>query len=497
MTSGWRAFAGLGLLLCALGLGSAAKAEIWVPAARGPDGAVFAIDAASAARYGAIEQSWVRQTLAHPVRDANARKSYLTELDQRFDDCQNRRYRIGEVTRRDEKGAVVSTGAVGVPWQDIRPESVAEGIWRVACRMGEKLPEQPYLANVGEGNWVRIGLSADQKYYMSVRMDRAVKLDDTHAVALSRSDYIDFDLLHGYPVKYVITANLVDCAHSFTALMGVDTYMTADVRAESYRVQSSAAKFEPIAPGSFLAGSVGQICAAAVSPPGDRAGSGQGDSDKEDSGTRQASSEPTPIGSGTAWATTKGYLVTASHVVEGGDKFYVYRDGQPIGLADVVADDRASDLAILKLKPIHPGVLAALPIAAHGAPLGQQVFALGYPEPQALGQQVKMTTGVVSGTLNQDDARMLQISAPLQPGNSGGPIIDWDGAVVGVADQVTTKFDDAPAQNVNFAVKSAYVRAMLEDLPDLGGYAYVKPAASQEALVSAARAAVFMVIVAK
>ena len=273
--------------------------------------------------------------------------------------------------------------------------------------------------------------------------------------------------------------------------MGVDTYMTAGVRAESYRVQASAAKFEPIAPGSFLAGSVSQICAAAIPRPSQKGGG------QEESEARQAGSEPKAIGSGTAWATTKGYLVTASHVVAGGDQFYIYRDGQPIGRAEVVADDRASDLAILKLTALHPGTLIALPIAAHGAPLGQQVFSLGYPEPQALGQQVKMTTGVVSGTLNQDDARMLQITAPLQPGNSGGPIIDWDGAVVGVADEVTTEFHDAPAQNVNFAVKTAYVRAMLEDLPDLGGYAYAKPATSHEALVSAVREAVFMVIVAK
>jgi S1-C subfamily serine protease len=107
-----------------------------------------------------------------------------------------------------------------------------------------------------------------------------------------------------------------------------------------------------------------------------------------------------------------------------------------------------------------------------------------------------MTSGEVSATTgDQDDIRLLQISVPIQPGNSGGPIIGWDGEVVGVADASIQKFDDAPSQNVNYAVKVSYVRAVLEDLPDLGGYVVVKPAASHDAMVTAARKAVFMLVV--
>jgi S1-C subfamily serine protease len=478
----WRALAAFALVAVAsAGLGSVARAEIWVPAARGAAGDLFEVDAGSASRNGPIEQTWVKQTLARPTRDANARKSYVTELDQRFDDCQNRRFQIGEVTRRDAQGRVVSTGSAGMSWQDIKPESVAEAVWRVACRIGDQLPEKPLLDNISEGDWIRIGMSADRKYYFSVRFDSGVKLDQDHVLSLSRSDYVDFDLLHGYPIKYVVTANIVDCAQSKTAMFGMDTYMTADVRAESYRAQASSLAFEPVAPGSFMANSIRQICAQAAPPSRDQEG---GDSDAGE------------VVSGTAWGVSKGYLVTASHVIKGAKRIAVYADGQPIGSAVVAVDDPANDVAILKLTVAQASPLVVLPLSAHGATLGKSVFTLGYPEPDTLGQHVKMTAGVVSATSGlEDDARLLQISVPIQPGNSGGPIIGWDGEVVGVADSSIQKFDDAQAQNVNYAVKASYVRAMLEDLPDLGGYVLVKPAASHDDMVTAARKAVFMLVV--
>ena len=168
-----------------------------------------------------------------------------------------------------------------------------------------------------------------------------------------------------------------------------------------------------------------------------------------------------------------------------------------MGSARVVADDPASDVAILKLAPLHPGVLPVFELSVRAPTLGKSIFTLGYPAPDILGQQVKMTAGEISGTTGiEDNARLLQISVPIQPGNSGGPIINWDGEVVGIADASLAKIDDdAPAQNVNYAVKASYVRAMLEELPDLGGYAPIKPGANRDDLVLAARKAVFMVVV--
>ncbi len=295
-------------------------------------------------------------------------------------------------------------------------------------------------------------------------------------MVVARSDYVDYEPIDGFPVKYLVTANLLDCKHQVTASLGVDSYMSKTVRAESVRVAEKAISFQPINSGSFLASSVSQICASAVAPP--------------DSGEKGQSGD---VASGTAWGVTKGYLVTASHVIKDARKIAVYADGQPVGTARVVVDDPANDVAILKLAAAPAAPLNVLPLAEHGAALGKSVFTLGYPEPDTLGEHVKMTSGEVSATTGaEDDTRLLQISVPIQPGNSGGPIIGWDGEVVGVADASIQKFDDAPSQNVNYAVKVSYVRAMLEDLPDLGGYVVVKAAATHDAMITAARKAVFM-----
>jgi S1-C subfamily serine protease len=470
----------LGCVLAAAGMAGAARAEEWVPAARTTAGDVFEVDLASAGRNGQIAQSWVRETLVRPMRDNVAGKSYVTELDQRFDDCQNRRFRIDQATRRDKQGRVVSTGQVATGWHDFAPETVAEGIWRVACRIGEQPSDKPLLDNISEGRWVRVGLSGDKKYYFSIRFDRLVKVDADHVIAVSRSDYVDFDQVHGYPVKYMIQGNIIDCRQAKTALWAVDSYMAAEVRAESYRTPAAALKFEPVAPGSFLAGEVQEICASAPPPPKQQ----------------EAGAQPGDVFTGTAWGVAKGYLVTASHVIKDGRKIEVYSEGQPVGTARVVTDDPANDVAILKLTQLHPQPLIAFSLADHTATLGRSVFTLGYPAPDILGQHVKMTAGEVSATAGAgDDARFLQISVPIQPGNSGGPIIDWEGEVVGVARSTIGAIGDEPAQNVNYAVKASYVRAMLEDLPDLGSYILVRPTATHEEMVTAARKAVFMLVV--
>jgi S1-C subfamily serine protease len=467
-------------VIIAFGTGSAARAEDWVPAAKSTAGDLYEVDASTVGQTGSITETWVRYTPAHPVRDANAGKSFVLEIDKRYDDCQNRRYQISQVTRRDRQGNVVSTGATGLPWADVVPSSVAEGISRVTCRLTQKVEERPLLDDIMGGKWILIGPSADRTYSISVLFDRIIKLDQDHVVVLSRSDYADFDRRRGYPIKYIITANVVDCAHSRTAMYGMDAYMTASVRAEAYRAPGKPASFEPIVPGSFLASSFKQICASAVPLPKDE----------------EQASQPGQMFTGTAWGVSKGYLVTASHVIKDGVRIAVYSDGQPVGAARVVADDPASDIAILKLAPLKAGQLAVLSLAGHGAELGKSVFTLGYPEPDTLGQLVKMTAGEVSGTRGMaDNARLLQISVPIQPGNSGGPVLGWDGSVVGMADSSIPEFRDAPSQNVNYAVKASYVRAMLEDLPDLGNYVLVKQATSHEEMVTAARKAVFMLVV--
>jgi len=127
------------------------------------------------------------------------------------------------------------------------------------------------------------------------------------------------------------------------------------------------------------------------------------------------------------------------------------------------------------------------------------VVAVGFPLHGLLASSANVATGTVSALAGiGDDIRYLQISAPVQPGNSGGPLLDMSGNVVGVvvakldALRVAEATGDIP-QNVNFAIKDAVARSFLE----AKGVEY-ETAASERELGAAevgARAAAFMVLV--
>lgn len=208
----------------------------------------------------------------------------------------------------------------------------------------------------------------------------------------------------------------------------------------------------------------------------------------------------TSLAFGTGWLSPKGYIVTASHVVEGVTTVAIYQDGKPVGSAEVVVDDAKNDIAILKPR-FKTGVHPAIPLAVQPAALGEHVFTLGYPAPDDLGLSIKMTSGEVSSLAGNNgrafgsDVRLLQTSTPVQPGNSGGPLLDEHGQAVGVVVSRKNGDADSPLQNVNYALKIAYVRSLLSELPDLGGYRPLKASASIPGLVADLRQSVFMLVV--
>jgi S1-C subfamily serine protease len=351
----------------------------------------------------------------------------------------------------------------------------------LACAVATPPKEPPIQADLREGNWSDLGASADGKYHLQVRIDGVRKLDDGPVIAISRMIYEKPEIIDGLPIRYSLSAVAIDCATGKSASLGADLFVSPTVRVKAFRVAKDQIRFEPAGPNSYLARSLSLICAAAAPAK-----------PKEDEAEGGASV-------GTAWGADKGYLVTASHVIEGGRKLLVYSNGERVGEARVVADDPANDLAVLKFTPAKPGKLAILPLAAKPTNLGRSIFTLGYPEPDSLGQHIKMTAGQVSSTAGyQDDARYLQISAAVQQGNSGGPVIGWDGSVVGVVEAKLLRFDEHDAkpapEMVNYALKVSYLRPMLEELPDLANYTVIKAAGGHDQLVEDARKAVFMVV---
>ena len=164
-----------------------------------------------------------------------------------------------------------------------------------------------------------------------------------------------------------------------------------------------------------------------------------------------------------------GYLLTAYHVVKSASALRVFLNGKSYP-AHVVKADIPDDTAVIKIE----GRFSALPLApSRNVRLGDPVFTVGFPNPELQGVEVKLTRGEVSA-LNgfQDEPRHFQISVPVQPGNSGGALIDSFGNVIGIvtgrlADVATFQSTGSLPQNVNYAIKSAFIRPFLETIPDL------------------------------
>ena len=171
------------------------------------------------------------------------------------------------------------------------------------------------------------------------------------------------------------------------------------------------------------------------------------------------------IGSG-FFVTEDGYLITANHVVQNAKKIKI-KNSDGVFAAEIVRVDKADDLALLKVS----GTFKPLSVSARDAQLGDPVFTVGFPNIVLQGVEPKYTDGKISSLAGvQDDPTEYQISVPIQPGNSGGPLVDMAGNVEGV---IVAKLDDMAslrssgmlAQNVNYALKGKYVREFLQKIP--------------------------------
>ena len=168
------------------------------------------------------------------------------------------------------------------------------------------------------------------------------------------------------------------------------------------------------------------------------------------------------------FVTNDGYMISSYHVIEDATEIVVVTHEGVQLKAEFILGNAVNDLALLKVN----AMTKAIPIADSGhLSTGEEVFTLGYPLVIMQGQDQKATFGhIMSLTGVQGDIRFLQIDVPLQRGNSGGPLIDTRGQVVGVVtaalDQlVALRETGALPQDVNYAVKSDYVISLLRINP--------------------------------
>ena len=181
-----------------------------------------------------------------------------------------------------------------------------------------------------------------------------------------------------------------------------------------------------------------------------------------------AQSQPESTGTGFI-ITDDGYFITNQHVAGEGATVRLVTAAGTIP-AKVVKVDKANDLALLKAE----GKFTALPvITSRGVRLGATAATVGFPNTGLQGFAPKLARGEIASLAGeQDDARHFQISAPIQPGNSGGALVDERGNVIGVvvaklSQRAALATSGALAENVNYAVKSSYLLSFLESVPEV------------------------------
>lgn len=168
------------------------------------------------------------------------------------------------------------------------------------------------------------------------------------------------------------------------------------------------------------------------------------------------------------FVSSQGHVITNAHVIEGAVKLLVRTKSGIQHEAKILAVDNSNDLALLKIdsqsKALHIR-------STEGLEKGARVFTVGFPNPYLQGIEPKYTDGVISSFSGlRNKPSVMQISVPIQPGNSGGPLVDAEGNVIGIivsklnALTVLAKQEYIP-ENVNFAIKSDYALPLIINIP--------------------------------
>jgi S1-C subfamily serine protease len=127
----------------------------------------------------------------------------------------------------------------------------------------------------------------------------------------------------------------------------------------------------------------------------------------------------------------RGDVVTNNHVVDGCSRIRFGLNGQGLAEGSLVASDSTNDLAVVNF-PLRGTTVASFSNTINSRP-GDDLVVFGYPLVGLLSTSGNLTRGSLTAMAGlQDDARYMQISAPIQPGNSGGPVLGMGGEVIGV-----------------------------------------------------------------
>jgi len=173
-----------------------------------------------------------------------------------------------------------------------------------------------------------------------------------------------------------------------------------------------------------------------------------------------------------------GLTITNYHVVKDKSDIEIFLPSINKTIkANLVLKDKNNDIAVLsmdnfKYDTIYNNEIPFIIKRSEKVNLGQKVFTLGFPLGELLGKNAKLSTGSINSLYGiQDDPRLYQMSNPIQPGNSGGPLFNYNGELIGiVVASLNAKYfyenESIIPQNVNFAIKSNYLLNLISMLPE-------------------------------
>lgn len=189
----------------------------------------------------------------------------------------------------------------------------------------------------------------------------------------------------------------------------------------------------------------------------------------------QNKKEPrTPDASGSGFLISlNGMIATNAHVIADSKEIEVSfsnEKGTKSYKAKKILVDSKNDVAIIQISDEKFKDLETLPFGiSENAEIGEKVFTIGYPLNDIMGSNFKVTDGIISAKSGiSDDVRFYQISVPLQPGNSGGPLFNKDGNIIGITSaRLNSNAVGTLVQNVNYAIKSNYLSNLVSMLPGI------------------------------
>ena len=429
-----------------IGLGAAgvAHAVNWVNIGKAPDAEGF-LDIDSFSPPGTTPSFWLYLKFTEPQREKLFSQPYYGARSRYDVSCREQLVRIMNYSRLAQDGAPMASPRVNPLPHAYTPGTLLAWAAQFTCMLvehrmpsvdlrlaGGGTPEQEFSGKDGTTS-----VSFPPIAYRNGQLLARVKL------VSSGTEYLPSGKEYKTTIQYMLT----DCAAGTHRIVARSRFEEngKGLTAQLWTPAGQQQDFEDPALKDYLLG----MCRTteARGPSGGGPGSGAS------------------AGSGFA-VTRDGHIVTNQHVIDGCGPIQVRLPGSGQQVpASVRWQDKRNDIAVLKVDHAFGAVaeLRARPLS-----LGDQVMAYGFPYTGLLASEGVFTAGMVSATAGlRDDTTRLQISNPVQPGNSGGPLLDEQGAVAGVivskldAIKVLAVTGDIP-QNINFAVKGEVVRLLLD-----------------------------------